>query len=192
MLWKIGERQEFLYLGLKLQRRRGCEVGWKKTRKWWRKQKREGPVCCCCSVAKSCLTLCSPMNYSMPGFPVLHHFPEFVQTHVHWVSDAIQPSHPLSLLLLLPSIFPRIRVMSQLLVSGGQSIGPSSLASVLPMNIQGWFLLELTALISLQSKGLSRISSTTIWKHQFFGINSLDQPSLWSNSHICTWLLEKP
>ena len=52
--------------------------------------------CCCCSVAKSCLTLCIPMNCSMPGFPVLHYLPEFVQTHVHWVSDAIQPSRPLS------------------------------------------------------------------------------------------------
>ena len=51
---------------------------------------------CCCSVAQSCLTLCTPMNCSMPGFPVLHHLPELAQTHVHGVSDAIQPSHPLS------------------------------------------------------------------------------------------------
>ena len=51
-------------------------------------------ICCCCSVAQSCLTLCQPMDCSTPGFPVLH-LPEFVQTHVHWVSDAIQPSHPL-------------------------------------------------------------------------------------------------
>ena len=49
----------------------------------------------CCSVAKSCLTLCNPIVYSTPGFPTLHHFPEFVQTHAHWVSNAIQPSHPL-------------------------------------------------------------------------------------------------
>ena len=53
-------------------------------------------TCCCCSVAKSCLTLCDPMDCSMPGFPVLHHLLEFAQTHVHWVSDAIQPSRPLS------------------------------------------------------------------------------------------------
>ena len=73
-------------------------------------------------------------------------------------------------------------------VSGSQSIGASASASVLPMNIQGWFPLGLTGFISLQSKGLSRvISSTTIRKHQFFSA----QPSLWSNSHICTWLLEK-
>ena len=52
--------------------------------------------CCCCSVAELCLTLSDPMDCSMPGFPVLHYLPEFAQTHVHWVSDAIQPSHPLS------------------------------------------------------------------------------------------------
>ena len=62
------------------------------------------------SVAQSCLTLCDPMNCSTPGLPVHHQLPEFTQTHVHWVSDAIQPSHPLSSLLLLPSIPPSIRV----------------------------------------------------------------------------------
>ena len=78
--------------------------------------------------------------------------------------------------------------MSQIFASGGQSIGASALASVLSMNIQGWFPLGLTSLISLQSRGLSRVfSSTTVQKHQFLG----SQPSLWSNSHICTWLLEK-
>ena len=78
---------------------------------------------------------------------------------------------------------------SCLFASGGQSIGASASATVLPMNIQGWFSLGLTGLISLLSKGLSRVfSSTTVRKHQFFSA----QPSLWSNSHICTWLLEKP
>ena len=77
--------------------------------------------------------------------------------------------------------------MSQLFASGGQSIGAS--ASVLSMNIQGWFPLGLTSLISSQSKGLSRVfTSTTIRKRQFFG----PQLSLWSNSDISTWLLEKP
>ena len=77
--------------------------------------------------------------------------------------------------------------MSQLVTSGGWSIGVSASASVLPMNIQGLFPLGLTGLISLQSKGLSRVfSSTTLWKHQFFGT----QPSLWTNSRIHTWLLE--
>ena len=92
--------------------------------------------------------------------------------------------------LLLPSIFPSIRVsLSQFFTSGGQSIGASVSPSVLPMNIQSWFPLGLTGLISLLSKGLSRVfSSTTVQKHQFFST----QPFLWSNSHICTWLLEKP
>ena len=79
--------------------------------------------------------------------------------------------------------------MSQLFASGGQSIGASASASVLPTNIQAWFPLGLTGLISLLSKGLSRVfSNITVQKHQFFGA----QPSLWSNSHIPTWLLEKP
>ena len=91
--------------------------------------------------------------------------------------------HPL---LLLPSVFPSIRVFfneSQLFTSCGHSIGTSASVSVLPMNIQGWFPLGLTSLISLLSRWLSKVfSRTTIWKHQFFGA----QPSLWSNSHICT------
>ena len=77
---------------------------------------------------------------------------------------------------------------SQLFASGGQSIGASALTSVLPMNIQDWFPLGLTGWISLQSRGLSRVfSKTTVQKHQFFSA----QLSLWSNSHIHTWLLEK-
>ena len=79
--------------------------------------------------------------------------------------------------------------VSQLFTSSGQSIGVSVSASVLPMNIQSWFPLQLTGLISLLSKGLSGVfSSTTIWKHQFFNA----QPSLWSNSHVYTWPLETP
>ena len=64
------------------------------------------------SVAQSCPTLCGPMNRSTPGLPVHHYLPEFTQTHVHRVSDAIQPSHPLLTLLLLPPIPPSIRVFS--------------------------------------------------------------------------------
>ena len=93
--------------------------------------------------------------------------------------------------LLLPSVFPSIRVFSNELVLciRGQSIGVSASASVLPMNIQDWFPLWLAAWISLQSKGLSRVfSNTTVQKHQFFGA----QPSSQSNSHIHTWPLEKP
>ena len=144
-----------------------------------------------CSVAKSCLTLCNPTDCSMPGSPVRQCFSEFAQIHVHWVNDATQPSNPLlSPLIFLPSFpasgsFP----MSGLLASGDQRSGASTSASVLPMNIQGWFPLGLTGLISLQFKRLSRgFSSTTIQKHQFFSA----EPSLWYNFHIHTCLLEKP
>ena len=78
--------------------------------------------------------------------------------------------------------------MSQFFASGGKIIGASASASVLPMNIQDWFPLGLTGWISLQSKGLLRVFNTTVQKYQFFGA----QLSLWSNSHIHTWLLEKP
>ena len=79
--------------------------------------------------------------------------------------------------------------MSRFFTSGGQSIGASASASVLPVSIQDWFPLGWTCWISLQSKGLSRVfSNTTVQKHQFFGA----QISLWSNSHIHTWLLKKP
>ena len=143
-------------------------------------------------VIQSCLTLCDPMDCSMPGFSVLQHLPESAQTHVHWVSDAIQPSHPLS--SPSPPAFnlsqhQGLYLKSQLFASGGQSIGASASPSVLSTNIQDWFPLWLTGLISLQSKELSRVfSNTAVQKHQFFGA----QPSLWSNSHIQMWLLEKP
>ena len=102
------------------------------------------------------------MDCSTPGLPVLHCLPEFVQTHVHWVSDVIQPSHPLSPFSSCPHLFPASGSfpMNQLFTSGDQ-IGASAL--VLSMNIQGWFPLGLTGWISLQSKGLSRVfSSTTV------------------------------
>ena len=123
------------------------------------------------SVGQPCPILCIPMDCSMPGFPVHHQLPEFAQTHVHWIGDAIQPSHPLS---PSPPAFSLSQhqgffLMSQLFTSGGQSIGASTSASVLPINIQDWFPLWLTGLISLQSKELSRVfSSTTVQKHQFF------------------------
>ena len=105
-----------------------------------------------------------------------------------WCYPAISSS---ALLFFCLQSFPPSRSfpMSWLFASCGQSIGPSASASVLPMNIQGWFPLGLTGLISLQCKGVSRVfSGTTVQKHQVFG----GQPSLWSNSHICTWLLERP
>ena len=106
----------------------------------------------------------------------------------HWVNYVIQLSYTLSSPYLSASVFSGSFPVSWLFASGGQSIGVSASTSVLPMNIQGWFPLGLTGLISLLSKGLSRVfSSTTVWKHQF----SSTQLSLWSNSHIPTWLLEK-
>ena len=98
------------------------------------------------------------MNFSLPGFPVLHHLPEFAQIHVHWVSDAIQPSHPLS--STSPPTFNLSQDQGRLFSSGGQRIGASTSASVLPVNIQGWFPLGLNGWISLQSKGLSRVFSS--------------------------------
>ena len=125
------------------------------------------------SVAQSYLTLCNPLDCSMPGFPVHHWLTELTQTHVHWVGDAIQPPYPLvitfsSCLQSFPASgsFP----ISQFLASGGQKIGVSASASVLPMNVQDWFPLGWTDWITLQSKRLSRVfSNTTVQKYLFFG-----------------------
>ena len=129
------------------------------------------------------------MDYSTPSLPVPHHSLEFTQVHVNqWCYPTI--SFLCHSLLLLPQSFPASRTfpMSLLFTSGGQSIGASVSALVLPMTIQGWFPLGLTGLMSLLSKGLSRVfSSTTIRKHQFFWA----QASLRSNSHISLWLLER-
>ena len=103
----------------------------------------------------------------MPGFSVLHRLLELAQTHVHWVSDAIQPSRPLSSLSPPASVLGSY-LMGRLFASGVQSIGASASTSALPVNMQGWFPLGLTDLISLQSKGLSRVFfSTIVLKHQF-------------------------
>ena len=143
------------------------------------------------SVAQSCLAFCNPRDCSTPGFPVYHSPPELTQTHVHRVGDAIQPSHPVIPFSSCLQPFPASRSfpMSQFFASGSQSIGVSASTSVLPMNIQDWFPLGLTGWISLQSKGLSRVfSNTTVQKHQCFSTQLSSQ----SNSHIHTWLLEKP
>ena len=128
------------------------------------------PVAVCCWVAQSCPAVCNPLDCRTPGFPVLHCLPEFAQTHARWINDTIQPSSvdPFS---SCPQSSPAsgFFLMSQFFTSGGQSIKASALALVLPVNIQGWFPLGLTSLISLLSKGLSRVlSSTTILKHQVF------------------------
>ena len=117
---------------------------------------------------------------------------EFTQTHVHWVGDAIQASHPsvITFSSCLQS-FPAWGSfqMSQLFASGDQSIVVSASTSVPPMNTQVCSPLGWTGWISLQSKGLSRVfSNTTVQKHQFFSA----QLSLESNSHIHTWPVEKP
>ena len=131
-----------------------------------------------------CLTLCEPMDCSMPSFPILHYLPEFAQIHVHQgdhANDHLILCCPFSYLQSFPTSgsFPK----SQVFTSGDQSIGVLASASVFPVNIQSLFPLGLTGLIFLLSKGLSRIfSSAKIQKHQFFGA----QPSLWSNSHIHT------
>ena len=93
------------------------------------------------SVAQSCPTLCDPMDCSTPGFPVLYHLLEFVQTHVRWVNDAIQPSHPLSSPSPLALSFPASGSFqtSQFFASDGQSIGVSASASALSMNSQDRF-----------------------------------------------------
>ena len=132
------------------------------------------------------------MDCGTPAFPVLHYLPKFAQTLVHWLSDAIQASHPLSspsLALNLSQHQGLFHWFSSLHHVASQSIGASALAPVLPMKVWSWFPLGLTGLIPLLSKELSRVfSNTTVQKHQFLST----QPSLWSHSHIHPWLLEKP
>ena len=147
-------------------------------------------VFCYCSVSKSCPNSLRPDGLQHARLPCPSLPPRICPNWCplnQWCHPTISPSvTPIS---SSPQSFPASASfpMSWLFPSGGQSIGTS--ASVLPMNIEGWFPLGLTGLISLLSKGLSSIfSSTTVWKHQFFSA----QPSLWSNSHICKWLLEKP
>ena len=140
--------------------------------------------CCCCSVIQSCLTLCNPMDCSMPGFPLLHHLLELAQTHVQSVMASNNPvlCHPL---LLLISIFPSIRLFSNtpiswIFVSGGQSIGVSASASSLS-NEYSW-------LISLRIDwfDLPEVQGTVKSLHQHHSSKASilhAQPSLWSNSH---------
>ena len=122
------------------------------------------------SVAQLCPILCNPMACSMPDFPVHHQLPEFTQTHLHWVSDAIQPSHPLlspsppAFNLSASGSFP----VSQFFTSSGQSIGLSASTSVLPMNTQDWFPLGWTVGFPCSPRGSQESSPTP----QFKSINS--------------------
>ena len=128
---------------------------------------------CCCWVSQSCP---DPVDCSTPGFPVLHYLPELAQTHVHWVSDAIQPSHPLSSLSPLTlNLSQHQGIFQWVYTSGGQSFGVSASASVLPVNIQAWFPLGWTGLISLLSKGLFKSllqhhspKASIFWRSAFF------------------------
>ena len=135
-------------------------------------------------VAQLCPTLCDPMDCRTPGLPVHQQLLEFTQTHVHWVSDAMQPSQPLIPFSSHFQSFPASGSfqMSQFFASGDQRTGVSASASVLPMNTQGWSPLGWTGWISLQSKGLSRVwSSTTVQKHQFSAMSDLAAP--WTAAH---------
>ena len=144
------------------------------------------------SVAQSCLTLCNPMNCSTPGLPVHQQLPESTQTHVHWVSDAIQPSHPLlspSPPALNLSQYPRLFKWVSSSHQVAKVLEFQLQQSVLPKNTQDWSHLGWTGWISLQSKGLSKVfCNTTVQKHPFFSTQLSSQ----SNSHIHTWPLEKP
>ena len=129
------------------------------------------------SVTQLCLTLCDPMDCSMPGFPVLHYLLELAQTQVHWVGGAIQPSHP----LLSPS--PPASNVSQhqglfLWVSSSYQV-----AKVLELQLQSfqWIFRLISFRMDLQLKGLSRVfSNTTVQKHQFFALSFLRSPTLTS------------
>ena len=135
------------------------------------------------SVAQPCPTLCDSMKCSTPGLPVHHQLPEFTQTHVHRVSDAIQPSHSLSS-PSPPAFLQSVPAsgsfqMSQFFTSGGQSIAVSASTLVLPLNTQDCSPLGWTGWISLLSTELSReFSNTTVQKYQFFGF--LYSPTLTS------------
>ena len=146
-------------------------------------------MCCCCLIAQSCLTLCDPMDCCTPSF--------HVSSNISWnllkrmpIEMVMQSNHLILCCPLLPPIFPSIRIFSNDLAvpnrwpkywSFSFSISPFNEYSGLISFRIYWF-----ALLAVQ--GLSGVfSSTTIRKHQFFS----DQLSLWSNSHICTWLLEK-
>ena len=134
------------------------------------------------SVTKLCLTRCDPMDYSMPGSPVLHCPPVLVQTHIHRVGDALKPSHSLSPLSSCPESFPASVLPNEwVLHIRWHCTGASTSASVLPVNIQDWSPLGWTVWISLQSKGLSRVfSSTTVWKHHSSAPSLLYGPALTS------------
>ena len=149
-------------------------------------------IVCSCSDAKLCLTLCDPMDHKHARLSCPSPSPEVCSNSCP-LSQWCHPNVSYSVTLFSSCLqsfstsgsFPK----SWFFTSGGQSVRASASASILPMNIQSWFPLRCTDLISLLSRELSRVFlRTTIQKHQYYGT----QPSLWSNSHIYSWLLEKP
>ena len=118
------------------------------------------------SVAQSCPTLCDCMNRSTPGLPVHHQLLQFTQTHVHWLSDAIQPSHPLSSPSPPAFNLSHFRVFSNesVFASGSQNIAVSPSTSVIPMNTQEWSPLRWTGCISLQARDAQESSQTPQFK----------------------------
>ena len=143
----------------------------------------------CCSVVHLFQTVCDPWPTACQAslsFPVSQSMLRLMFID-QWCHPTISSS--VASFSSCPQSFPASVSFRRNWLFAYQSIGASASAWGFPMYIQGWFPLGLTGLISLQSKGLSRIfSSTTVWKHQFFSTQS----SLWSNCHIRIWLLEKP
>ena len=138
-------------------------------------------------IVQSFLTLCNPMDCSTSGFPVPDYLPEFAQIHVHWVSDAIQATHPLCppTLSSCPQSFPASGAfpVSLPFTSGGQSIGSFSISTSNEYSVLISFRNDWLYLLAAQGT-LKSLFSTTVLKHQFFGT----QPSLCSKSLKCTWL----
>ena len=133
------------------------------------------------------------MDCSTLGFPVHHQLQEPTQTHAHHIGDAIQPSHPALRMKWLNDKASWSFPMSQLFALAGQSIGVSASASVLPMNIQDWFPLGLTGLISLQPKGLSRVFYTTLQSNNSSALSFLYSSTLTSihdywKKHSFDWI----
>ena len=148
------------------------------------------------SVTQSCLTLCNPMDCSRPGLPVHHQLPELSQTHVHWVSDAIQPSHPLSSPSSLPSIFPSIRVFSNesILRTSQPKYWSFSFSISLSMKIRDWFPLECTGWIPPAVQGTPKnllqhhSSKASILWHSAFFIVQLSYPYMTTGkNHSFDW-----
>ena len=144
-----------------------------------------GTSLCCCSVVQLCATLCDPRDYKMLGVPVSHHLPGFAQIYVYCISFSD------TVFSFCPQSFPASGTfpMSHLFISDDWNTGVSASASVLPVNIQSWYPLRATVLFFLLSKEVSGVfSSTTVWRHQFFGT----LPSLQSSSHNLMWPLGRP